>query len=191
MNKHSLLTDIKIQEFINKLEQGIDGTIFAPYDKYGDKAYKSTHFGLSILLTFAFDLLNNETEQKYLEISFNDFYNYVENAKTILTDMRYIEGDRLIPNDYNLKIYENPKNYSVVDLKQILPITPKQLKVNYLVPDIFTSENGFFTYKEQKKYKLNRDKLTPREYEAFYGETAQKCLGILPKSKRKEKNLKI
>ena len=119
MNKHLFTKDINLQELINKLEIGEDGIYLAPYDEYGDKAYKSTHFGLSSLLTFAFDLLNSELEEEYLQISFNDFYNYVENAKEILTDMKHIEGDRLIQNNYNLTIYQNPKNYSVIELNSI------------------------------------------------------------------------
>ena len=183
MNETSFSIDTKKKEFINKLEKGIDGTLFAPYDRYGDKAYKTTHFGLSKLLAFAFDLLkktdtNNTAEYYY--ISFSQFYNYVENAKNILTDMQYLEGVRLVTNKYNIVVYENPKNYSVVDLNKILPITLKQLRESYLVPDIYTSETGFLVYKDSKKEKSIEEKLTPREYKAFYGIEAKKSLDLAP-----------
>lgn len=190
MNNLSFTTDIKFQEFIKKLEKNQDGIYFAPYDEYGIKAYKSTHYGLSILLTFAFDLLNSEIEEEYLQISFNDFYNYVENAKNILTDMKYIEGDKLIPNDYNLKIYENPKNYSVVEVNSLLPITEEQLQRSYMVPTIHIINNDhFITEKEVIQCKNLEKKLTPREKEAFYGETARKTLGLLPNKQKKKRKI--
>ena len=186
MNNLSFTTNIKFQEFIKKLEKNQDGIYFAPHDEFGIKAYKSTHFGLSILLTFAFDLLNSEIEEEYLQISFNDFYNYVENAKNILTEMKYIEGDRLIPNDYNFTIYENPKNYSVVELNSLLPITEEQLQRSYMVPKIHIVNDHFITEKEVLQNKNIEKTLTPREKEAFYGEQARKILGLLPNIQKKK-----
>ena len=189
MNKHLFTKDINLQELINKLEIGEDGIYLAPYDEYGDKAYKSTHFGLSSLLTFAFNLLNSELEEEYLQISFNDFYNYVENAKEILTDMKYIEGDRLIQNNYNLTIYQNPKNYSVIELNSILPITEEQLQRSYMVPKIHVINDHFITEQEAIQC-INPEKiLTPREKEAFYGKKARQCLGLLPNKQKKKRKI--
>lgn len=187
MDNTVFLTDQNFQKFIDKLDIGIDGTYFAPFDTYTDKAFKQTHFGLSILLSFAFDLLTKEEKEhkeEFLQISFNDFYDYVENAKNILTNMQYIEGDRLVANKYEIKVYENPKNYSVVELDSLLPITEEQLQRSYIVPGIHITEDGFISQRALRNYKKVEKKLTPREAEAFYGDNAKKILGILPKNQK-------
>ena len=100
--------------------------------------------------------------------------------------MKYIEGDRLIPNNYNLKIYENPKNYSVVELNSLLPITEEQLQRSYMVPKIHIVNDHFITEKEVLQNKNIEKTLTPREKEAFYGEQARKILGLLPNIQKKK-----
>ena len=170
------------QKFIDKIEIGDDGTVFSPYNQYDIKGLKSTHYGLSKMLEFAFDLMNKEVidnNKDYIEISFDDFYNYTENARRVLTDMNYVSGDRLADNDYGFIIYENPKNYSVVELNSILPISDEELQRSYIVIGIHATNDSFIAKKPLSSYISTYNNFTPREKEAFYGEEAKKALGIL------------
>lgn len=56
-------------------------------------------------------------------ITYDQFKDYLDNARTILTDMNYHQGDRKFPNECNMAIYLNPKYYSVVDFEKLLSFT--------------------------------------------------------------------
>ena len=188
-----LEADNQLQKYLDTLEVGTDGTIFAPTDHHKDKAFKNTHFGLGQILSFAFDLLRKESNKDigYYQISFENLLTYIENAKEVLNKMEYITGDRLIENEWNLDLYENPKNYSIVNLSLILPITTEELHINYDAKGIYIDENCFIAYDTGKRTNQLKT-LTPREKEAFYGLGAKKALNIEPqKVKIKEKISKI
>ncbi len=179
----------KIQTFLSGLEVGEDGTVFSPITQQTDKSAQSTHFGLSKTLTFAIDCLRKGDATKFYVgryfISFKQFQSYLENAKTILTDMNYVQGDRLFDNEYGYIIHENPKNYSVVDFEALLPLTDETFKTNYLLPYVSICNKNFFSIEKRILYLnsvLPQEDLTPREREAFYGKKAQQILGILPKA---------
>jgi len=178
------------QAYLNRLEIGQDGVVFSPYEEHQTNAFKRTHFGLSEILKHAFyleSILNNEQESflEYYSISFANIQKYIENAYNILTDMNYVEGDRLVKNPYNLEIYENPKNYSLVDFNALQPFNSEKLRISYDVPEVSVMDNYFVAQKESILNFKPRG-LTKREEDAFYGENAKKSLEYLP-SRKKEK----
>lgn len=171
------------QNFLKTLEIGIDGTVFEQYKEPHTKSF-NMHFGLSSVLEYAFDLLQQESKKEldYYQISFQNILDYIENAKLVLNEMRYIEGDQIAQNQFGLEIYKNPKKYSVVNFKELIPMTTKQLQAKYDAKGIFIQDNSFITMKPNPV----TSNLTPREKEAFYGKGAKQTLGITP-HKVKEK----
>lgn len=186
------------QKFLNDLEIGEDGTVFSFYDEYQDRAQKSTHFGLAKSLNFALDLIRQNKEEEIIELgdkfyilSFEQFQSYLDNAREILTDMNYVHGDRLFDNEYQYVIHENPKNYSVVDFRQLVSLTKSDLEQNYNIFHVWITLDLCFAIKKEKFDSLNVwENLTPREYEAFYGEKAKQILGLVSK-KEKSKGRKL
>ena len=175
----------KYQKFLNQLEVGNDETIFSPYNEYQDNVHSRKYYGLSRMLKNAFWLVQmNRKQDDYLEISFVQFLDYIENAYKVLTDMNYVSGDRLYKNEYDLEIYENPKNYSVVDFNQLLTLTDQELITSFVVYGVIVSKNYFIAINEKGLYEEQYVHLTPREREAFYGDKAMKALGILSKKER-------
>ena len=182
------------QAYLEKLEVSKNGVVFAPPEEQQTIMFKKTHFGLAETLGHAFNLidfltinesLNNTTD--YYELSFPKFNEYITNARTILRDMNYVEGDRLVPNFYNVKVYENPKNYSIIDFQSLQPITMETLEASYNISNVTIKDNTFIVSKETLPLLPSRQ-LTPRENEAFYGEQAEKILSSKPtyaKVKRK------
>lgn len=188
-----LESDSQFQKYLNTLDIGMDGTVFAPTNDHKDNAFKNTHFGLGKILNFAFDLLKEESGKEigYYQISFEHLLAYIENAKEILNRMEYVSGDRLIENEWDLELYENPKNYSVVNLNLVLPITTEELHISYNTRGIYIEGNSFITYHSNEEAKQHKN-LTPREKEAFYGLGAKKALNIEPrKVKIKERISKM
>ena len=181
------------QQFLDKLEIGTDGTIFSPFDKYQDNAHNRSYYGLSCMLKNAFwNIHENDNPNDYLELSFEAFLNYVNNAREILTDMNYFSGDRLYENNYCLEIYENPKNYSVVDFKTLFSLSDQEFISSFDMNGIIVSNHHFIGLNEEEIYKSDYANLTPREREAFYGEKAKKSLGIgLSKEKVRTKEKKL
>lgn len=173
------------QRFLNRLEVGNDETVFSPYDEYQDNVHSRRYYGLSRMLKIAFGVVHeNRKQDDYLEISFEQFFNYIENAYEVLTDMNYVSGDRLYQNEYDLELYENPKNYSVVDFKQLLTLTDQELITSFDVYGIIISNNYFIAINDEGLYEEKYVNLTPREREAFYGNKAMKALGILSRKER-------
>ncbi len=179
----------KYQAFLNNLEIGKDGTVFGPHRRYTDKAFNPMHYKLSVVLDHAFRLcywnMSNtgiaEEEQNW--ITFEQLQKYISNANKTLTNMNYILGDRLIKNDYQLEIYENPKNYSIAPFDNQIAslLTEEEWNNSYYVPGISLIEDfGFLCFSKDQYKELNKEHLTPREYEAFYGEHAMIALGLEP-----------
>lgn len=179
--------NLECQKYLESLEIGIDGTVFSPYEEYVTNDFKATHFGLSKVLVYAFDLLGrNNKKNGQMEmvsiISFEALMDYVANAREILSDMQYYEGDRTVEGKYGLgivdKIYENPRNYSIVELKEVLPLTNFEFRNNYNVNEVFVEGREFVALDPVRLSKSDYEKLTPREREAFYGEGAKKALRV-------------
>ena len=169
--------------FLNGLELGEDGTLFNKYDDNKQKGLSSTHYGLSVILRNAFRiLLDNDIKS----VSYDSILKYIANAEEKLHQMKYMEGDKSVSNKYGVVVYENPKNYSLVDFKQIIPtLTQRKLEMSYNLTGIVVNESA-------RKFESLDDisfddkfNLSSREQEAFFGEEALLSLGIKKNIKEK------
>lgn len=169
--------------FLNGLELGEDGTLFNKYDDNKQKGLSSTHYGLSIILRNAFRiLLDNDIKS----VSYDSILKYIANAEEKLHQMKYMEGDKSVSNKYGVVVYENPKNYSLVDFKQIIPtLTQRKLEMSYNLTGIVVNESA-------RKFESLDDisfddkfNLSSREQEAFFGDDALLSLGIKKNIKEK------
>ena len=169
--------------FLNGLELGEDGTLFNKYDDNKQNGLSSTHYGLSIILRNAFRiLLDNDIKS----VSYDSILKYITNAEEKLHRMKYMEGDKSVSNKYGVVVYENPKNYSLVDFKQIIPtLTQRKLEMSYNLTGIVVNESA-------RKFESLDDisfddkfNLSSREQEAFFGDDALLSLGIKKNIKEK------
>lgn len=181
------------QKFLSDLVIGEDGTIFSKQREIIDKSCSKFHFGLSKTLDYALGFIQRYNYEEYFNysgkfrISYEDFQKYLDNAISILNDMRYYNGDRLVNNNYGLEIYENPMNYSIVDFRKLTPMDDKKFRMNYNMSSIMAGVNCFVTLDKFAILDKDVEKLTDREYEAFFGEKAQQILGYSkPKILRKK-----
>lgn len=169
--------------FLNGLELGEDGTLFSKYDDNKQKGLSSTHYGLSIILRNAFRiLLDNDIKS----VSYDSILKYVANAEEKLHQMKYMEGDKKVFNKYGVVVYENPKNYSLVDFKQIIPtLTQKKLEMSYNLTGIVVNESARkFESLDDISFD-DKSNLSSREQEAFFGEDALLSLDIKKNIKEK------
>ncbi len=173
--------------FLTGLELGEDGTLFNKYDDNKQKGLSSTHYGLSVILRNAFKLL---TDSDIKSVSYDSILKYIANAEEKLHQMRYMEGDKKVTNRYGVAVYENPKNYSLVDFKQIIPtLTQRKLEMSYNLTEIVVNESARkFESLDDISFD-DKSNLSSREQEAFFGEDALLSLGI--KKNIKEKVYKI
>ncbi len=173
--------------FLNGLELGEDGSLFSKYDDNKQKGLSSTHYGLSVILRNAFKLL---TDNGIKSVSYDSILKYIANAEEKLHQMRYMEGDKKVTNRYGVAVYENPRNYSLVDFEQIIPtLTQRKLEMSYNLSGIIVDESARrFECLEGSTFD-DKSNLSSREKEAFLGEDALLSLGI--KKNIKEKVYKI
>lgn len=169
--------------FLNGLELGEDGTLFNKYDDNKQKGLSSTHYGLSIILRNAFRiLLDNDIKS----VSYDSILKYIANAEEKLHQMKYMEGDKSVSNKYGVVVYENPKNYSLVDFKQIIPtLSQRKLEMSYNLTGIVVNESA---RKFESLDEISFDdkfNLSSREQEAFFGDDALLSLGIKKNIKEK------
>lgn len=169
--------------FLNGLELGEDGTLFNKYDDNKQKGLSSTHYGLSIILRNAFRILL-DNDIKF--VSYDSILKYIANAEEKLHQMKYMEGDKSVSNKYGVVVYENPKNYSLVDFKQIIPtLTQRKLEMSYNLTGIVVNESA---RKFESLDEISFDdkfNLSSREQEAFFGDDALLSLGIKKNIKEK------
>ena len=169
--------------FLNGLELGEDGTLFNKYDDNKQKGLSSTHYGLSVILRNAFRiLLDNDIKS----VSYDSILKYIANAEEKLHQMKYMEGDKSVSNKYGVVVYENPKNYSLVDFKQIIPtLTQRKLEMSYNLTGIVVNESARkFESLDEISFD-DKSNLSSREQEAFFGEDALLSLDIKKNIKEK------
>ena len=169
--------------FLNGLELGEDGTLFNKYDDNKQKGLSSTHYGLSVILRNAFRiLLDNDIKS----VSYDSILKYIANAEEKLHQMKYMEGDKSVSNKYGVVVYENPKNYSLVDFKQIIPtLTQRKLEMSYNLTGIVVNESARkFESLDDISFD-DKSNLSSREQEAFFGEDALLSLDIKKNIKEK------
>lgn len=169
--------------FLNGLELGEDGTLFNKYDDNKQKGLSSTHYGLSIILRNAFRILL-DNDIKF--VSYDSILKYIANAEEKLHQMKYMEGDKSVSNKYGVVVYENPKNYSLVDFKQIIPtLTQRELEMSYNLTGIVVNESARKFESLDDKSIDHKFNLSSREQEAFFGDDALLSLGIKKNIKEK------
>lgn len=203
-NLKKLQKEEKYKTFLNELEIGEDGTVFEKYEEIINKSMSKYHYGLIEVLRHIEYLkyLNfkennndisldeyNEKFKKNTEISFDELTLYAKHAEKVLNNMNYYEGDKIAENEYGIEIYENPKKYSVIDINKLIKLsspvlqilTNEELMYNYKINEFKIELDYIFKVKQEKSItSINTDKLTPREFEAFYGVDAQNILNLNP-----------
>ena len=169
--------------FLNGLELGEDGTLFNKYNDNKQNGLSSTHYGLSIILRNAFRiLLDNDIKS----VSYDSILKYIANAEEKLHQMKYMEGDKSVSNKYGVVVYENPKNYSLVDFKQIIPtLSQRKLEMSYNLTGIVVNESARKFESLDDKSIDDKFNLSSREQEAFFGDDALLSLGIKKNIKEK------
>lgn len=173
--------------FLDDLELGEDGTFFSKYDANKQKGLSSTHYGLSVILRNAFKLLTNNDIKS---VSYDSILKYIANAEEKLHQMKYMEGDKKVTNRYEVVVYENPRNYSLVDFEKIIPtLTQRKLEMSYNLSGIIVDESSRRFECLEGSIFDDKSNLSFREKEAFLGEDALLSLGI--KKDIKEKVYKI
>lgn len=176
-----------LDKFLNSLELGEDGTLFNKYDDNKQKGLSSTHYGLSVILRNAFKLL---TDNDINFVSYDTILKYIANAEEKLHQMKYMEGDKKVTNRYGIVVYENPRNYSLVNFEQIIPtLTQEKLEMSYNLSGIIVNESA-------KRFEClegitfdDKSNLSSRGEEAFLGDDA--LLSLCIKKNIKEKVYKI
>ncbi len=171
-------------QFLMSLEVGEDGSVFSPYERYRIPAFSRMHYGLTEVLRHAFALKLQSLEEEAktfavgMDLTYQEVDAYIRNVNEKLRSYHYIEGDLEYENPYDYTIYQNPRNYSVVN-PQVLWTDGKKYSypiASYGIRDNWEQEHfhfaGFLDTLDVPS------SLTPREHEAFYGKEARKILGI-------------
>lgn len=108
--------------------------------------------------------LINFKEQEGLPASFTieELNNYIDAVRKSLQNYKVYEDDKVVNDILGYKVYENPHNYDIKNVKEL-----PSIKLEYL---------------------NEKDSLTEREQEAFFGTEVYKALGI---SKEQDKVKRI
>lgn len=196
------------KEYIENLDIGDDGTLFeAP------SPAKAKYYGLSFLFNCALSLKyygEGKEQNQELRISYDELLLYLKNAEYQLRIPKKYEKDPLVENPYNLKVYKNPNNYSVLskqEYKEFYQSLNNSKRIDalnnvlnkYKVNPVILYKKDYHHSEKSKFLVFPRDinriefvdinNLTAREIEAFFGEEAQRILGV--KINREEQNIQI
>lgn len=182
------------QKFLSSLEVGEDGTIFAP-----QRNYRYGTFSLSEFMNYAFTLkyLGQEYEGykiPYMSLSFKEILEYSKTTRKLIKEMKHYPDEAVLENPYNLEIYPNPKEnfeccestllrncifassiYSFQEQLELEGTTEIEEQSKCLVITD-SKEKDIFHYTNFKP--TNISSLSMREQNAFFGEEAQKILGV-------------
>lgn len=103
-----------------------------------------------------------EREGLPLILTIEELNNYIDAVRKALQDNTHYEDDKVIDEILSFKVYQNPQNYDIKNVREL-----PSLDLEYL---------------------YEKDNLTEREKEAFFGTEAHKALGI---SKEQDKVKRI
>lgn len=184
------------QQFLNRLEVGEDGTIFAPHNKY-----RYTTLGLSEFINYAFTLKYYGKQaagnsNPYMFLTFNEISEYSESTQNILRQMKKYPDEKVVENPYHLDIYANPReNFQCAesDLLKNCIYAPTvysfqeeleregmaDLVVDNREKKIIVRDDHLlrvFHYSDFDPVDIST--LSMREQEAFFGEEAQRIFGV-------------
>ena len=132
----------------------IDGIIYNKEKKY--KVYYSPR----IVLKHLIELKESKGLSSILTIE--ELNNYIDAVRETLQNQIHYEDDKVVDEILTYKVYENPCNYDIKNIREIPSIN--------------------------LEYLYKKDNLTEREKEAFFGTNAYKALGI---SKEQDKVKRI
>ena len=111
-----------------------------------DKIYYSAKEALKHLMAL------KEREGLPLVFTIEELNNYIDAVRKSLQEKTHYEDDKVIDEILSFKVYQNPKNYDIKNVREL--------------PSI------------DLEYLYEKDNLTEREKEAFFGNEAHKALGI-------------
>lgn len=111
-----------------------------------DKIYYSAKEALKHLMAL------KERAGLSLILTIEELNRYIDAVRKFLQDNTYYEDDKVIDEILSFKVYQNPKNYDIKNVREL--------------PSI------------DLEYLYEKDNLTEREKEAFFGTEAHKALGI-------------
>lgn len=182
------------QKFLDSLEVGEDGTIFAP-----QRNYRYVTFSLSEFINYAFTskYLGQEYEGykiPYMSLSFKEILEYSKTTRKLLKEMKHYPDEAVVENPYNLEIYPNPREnfecaestllrdcifasamYSFQEQLKLEGMTEIEEQSKCLVITD-SKEKDIFHYTNFKPTDISS--LSMREQNAFFGEESQKILGV-------------
>ena len=152
-------TPTTIEYYTKKLEYlenltSVNGTIYSKERK--DKFFYSPVTALKNLINL------KEKEGLPASLTIEEFNNYINTVRKSLQAYKVYEDDKVVDEILSFKVYENPRNYDIKNVKEL-----PSIKLEYL---------------------NEKDSLTEREQEAFFGTEVYNALGI---SKDKDKVKRI
>lgn len=182
-------------KFLNSLTIGEDGTIFGHVNHH-----RYATIFLSDFIQYALSLKyydKNSKDNCYCEISYTNLIGYERNVIEVLCEMKGYKDDEYLENPYNLEVYRNPmeikfclesallnnclfapSDYSLSDelssrgMKEVIVTEDEKIILtDQWIKGVYYRGFSNFTPIDIKKLKM-------REQNAFFGEEAQKILGV-------------
>ncbi len=170
---------LQYQEFLENLEIGEDGTLFAP------SSSKKKYYEGTLVLKYALILkckgeflklpdcpLTSVTINRKCSLKCCDFLRYLRNAESVLTEMKRYRGDKVVSEKNGIEIIQNPKNIAI-DLeseeKNLLCALEKYGKD----AEFRISNDDIENFRSFDIYSLSK-----REQSAFFGKRAQNILEV-------------
>ena len=142
-------TPTTIEYYTKKLEYlenltSVNGTIYSKERE--DKFFYSPVTALKNLINL------KEKEGLPASLTIEELNNYINTVRKSLQAYEVYEDDKVVDEILSFKVYENPRNYDIKNVKELPSINLEYLN--------------------------EKDSLTAREKEAFFGSNAYKVLGI-------------
>ena len=128
-----------------------------------------------------------------LILTIEELNRYIDAVRKSLQDNTHYEDDKVIDEILSFKVYQNPQNYDIKNVRELPSLDLEYQYESYLkgtkATYKVTSDNNYELVSEGKRgndilpsidleYLYEKDNLTEREKEAFFGTEAHKALGI-------------
>lgn len=180
-------------DYVNSLLIGKDGSFFSKNNFVNQKKY-----GLNFLFNCALTLKYLDSDKlpnTGLSLTVEELLFYLKNADFVMRDLKSYHDDLVENNPYNIKVLNNPSSIKILEDIEISELIKglRNKKSNYLYSTFLRFNVS--PYIVDKKDKLGKpimflvlsrnikyldlidiEKLSQREKDAFFGETAKKIL---------------